>query len=186
MLVFFFRHRLDEAGQGLVQVAEAFAVLGRDRDRLAEAQPVRFGQTLLAGAALALVGDQDHLVFALAQPAGKALVHRQDAGAGIDQEQHDVGAFDGALGEAAHACLQPGAARGLPARRVEQGEGKVAQLRRRLAHVARHARRVVDDGAAAADEAVEQGRLADIGPPDDGHPCWGSALRWPPVFSGGQ
>ena len=147
---------------------------------------MRFGQALLAGAALALVGDQDDLVFALAQPAGEALVHRQDAGAGIDQEQHDVGAFDGALGEAAHARLQPGAARGFPARRVEQGEGEVAQLRRRLAHVAGHARRVVDDGAAAADQAVEQGRLADVGPTDDGHPCWGDTLRVPPVLSGGQ
>src|SRR5712672_462969 len=127
---------------------------------------MRFGQALLAGAALTLVGDQDHLVFALAQPAGEALVHRQDARAGIDQEQHDVGAFDGTLGEAAHARLQPRAAGGFPARRIEQGEGEVAQLGRPLAHVARHARCVVDDRAAAADPTVEQGRFADIGPPD--------------------
>ena len=53
---------------------------------------------------------------------------------------------------------------------VEQGEGKVAELGRRFAHVARHARRVVDDGAALADQAVEQRRFADVGTADDGDP----------------
>ena len=131
---------------------------------------VRLGEALLAGAALALVGDHDHLVGALAQPAGEALVERHDARPRVDQEQHGIGAVDRPLGEAAHARLERLAARRLPARGVEQGEGEVAELRRRLAHVAGHARRVVDDGAALADQPVEQGRLADIGPADDGHP----------------
>ena len=141
---------------------------------------MRLGQTLLAGAALALVGDQDHLVGTLAQPVGETLVERQDPGAGVDQEQHDVGALDGAFGEAAHARLERLAAGGLPARRVEQRESKIAELGRRLAHVARHARRVVDEGVAASGQAIEQGRLADIGAADDGDP------GEPPVFSGGQ
>ncbi len=169
------------ARQRLVEIAQSLAMLGRDRDRLAQPQPMRLGEALLPGAALALVGDHDHLARALAQPGREALVQRQDAGAGIDQEQHDVGALDGALGEAAHARLQRLAPRGLPARRVEQGEGEVAELGRRLAHVARHARRVVDDGAAAADQPVEQSGLADIGSADDGYPRKGG-LRWP-VFN---
>ena len=140
-------------------------------------RPCASARPLLAGAALALVGDQDHLVGALAQPAGEALVERQDAGARVDQEQHDVGAVDGALGEAAHARLERLAADRLPAGGVEQGEGEVAELRRRLAHVAGHARRVVDDGAAPADQAVEQRRLADVGPADDGHPRQRAAGR---------
>ena len=45
-------------------------------------QPVRFGEALLAGAALALVGNHDHLLGALAQPAGEALVERHGAGNG--------------------------------------------------------------------------------------------------------
>ena len=85
------RHRLDVLAERLVQIAQALGMLGRDRDRLAEAQAMRFGQAVLAGAALALVGDQDHLGGALAQPVGEALVERQDAGARVDQEQHDVG-----------------------------------------------------------------------------------------------
>ncbi len=166
----FLGHRLDVPGQRLVQVAQALAVLGRHRDRIAQSQRVRLGQALLAGAALAFVGDHDHLVGALAQPAREALVERHDARPRIDQEQHGVGAVDRPLGEAAHARLQRLAARRLPARRIEQREGEVAELRRRLAHVTGHARRVVDDGAALADQAVEQRRLADIGPADDGHP----------------
>ena len=128
---------------------------------------MRLGEAVLAGAALALVGDQDHLGGALAQPVGEALVERQDAGARVDQEQHDVGAVDGALGEAAHARLERLAADRLPAGGVEQREGEVAELRRRFAHVARHARRVVDDGVALADQAIEQRRLADVGTADD-------------------
>src|SRR5215475_9831613 len=178
-------HRLDEARQRLVQVAQAFAVLGRDRDRLAQPQSMRLGQPLLAGAALAFIGDQDYLAGPLAQPGGKALVERQYARARIDQEQHDVGTVDGTLGEATHARLQRLAAGRLPARGIEQREGKIAQLRRGLAHVAGHARRVVDDGAAATDQTVEQRRLADIGPADDGDFLAGLCGRhgWPPGLS---
>ncbi len=155
--------------------------------------PCASARALLAGAALALVGDQDHLVGALAQPAGEGLVERHDAGAGIDQEQHDIRAVDRPLGEAAHARLQRVAADRLPARGVEQREGEVAELGWCLAHVARHARRVVDDGAAPADQAIEQRRLADVGPADDRYASRipGRVLgcvpgRWRMVVSGGQ
>ena len=53
---------------------------------------------------------------------------------------------------------------------ILSNDGFLHELRRRLAHVARHAGRVVHDGAAAADQPIEQRRLADIGPPDDGDP----------------
>ena len=145
---------------------------------------MRLGKPLRAGAALALVGDQDHLGRALAQPAREALVERQDAGASVDQEQDDVGTLDGALGEAPHARLERLAAGGFPTRGVEQQEGEIAQLRRLLANVARDARRIVDDGAAAADQPVEQRGLADVGTTDDGDPA--KPLGGRPVFSGGQ
>ena len=129
---------------------------------------MRLRQAGLAGAALAFVGDQDHLAGALAQPVGEGLVERQHAGPRVDQEQHHGRGVDGAFGEAAHARLERLAADRLPAGGVEQGEGEIAELRLLLAHVARHARRVVDDGAAPADQAVEQRRLADVGAADDG------------------
>ena len=51
---------------------------------------------------------------------------------------------------------------------VDHGEGEIADLRFAPPAVAGDARRVVDDGQALADQAVEQGRFADIGPADDG------------------
>jgi hypothetical protein len=141
-----------------------------------------FGQAVLPRPPFALVGDQDHLGGTLAQPVGEALVERQDTGTGVDQEQHDVGGFDGALSEAAHAGFQHLATHGLPAGRVEQREGEIAELRRRLADIAGDAGLVVDKGVTAPDQPVEHRRFADVGPPDDGYP--GSSLRL--VVSGRQ
>ena len=62
------------------------------------------------------------------------------------------------------------AARGLPARGIKQGEGEITQLRGRLAHIARHSRRVIDNGAAPSDQAIEQRRFADIRTADDRDP----------------
>ena len=155
------------ARQRLVKIAQPLAVLGRDRDRLAQPQPVGLGQAVLPRAALALVGDQDHLGGALAQPVREGFVERQDAGAGVDQEQHDVGGFDSALGEAPHARFQHLAACGFPAGGVEQREGEIAELRRCFADVARHAGLVVDQRMTTPDQPVEQSRFANVGPADD-------------------
>jgi len=160
----------DVADQGIMQVAQPLAVLGRERHWRAETEAMCLGQALLAGAAFALVGDHDDLGSPATQPRCEALVERHDAGAGVDQEKHDIGAVDGALGEAAHARLERLATLGLPPRRIEQGEGEITELCRRFADVPRHAGRVVDDGAAAPDQPVEQRGLADIGPTDDGNP----------------
>ena len=95
------------------------------------------------------------------------LVGRGDAGAGVDHEQHQVGLRHGGLGARPHppverlgiALLQPGG--------VDQLHGSAAQQRLGLFAVARHPRRVGHDRLAAADQLVEQGRLADIGPAGD-------------------
>ena len=143
-----------------------------------------FGQAVLPRPPLALVGDQDHLGGPLAQPVRKGLVERQDARTCVDQEQHDVGGFDRTFGEAAHARFQHFAAGGLPAGSVEQREGEIAQLCRRLADIAGDAGLVVDQRMPAPHQPVEKRRLADVGPPDDGYP--GGDPRGGPVFSGRQ
>src|SRR3546814_8128619 len=56
----------------------------------------------------------------------------------------------------------------LEARGIHRGEFEIADARRALAAVAGHARRIVDDGEPAAHQAIEQGRLADVGPADYG------------------
>ena len=56
----------------------------------------------------------------------------------------------------------------LPATGVEQGESAARPLRVVGDPVAGHAGRVLDDGLTTAQHTVDEGRLADIGPPDDG------------------
>ena len=51
---------------------------------------------------------------------------------------------------------------------VDDGEDEIAETRLAFAPVARHARAVIDQREPPADQAVEQGRLADIRPADDG------------------
>src|SRR5262249_48972885 len=53
-------------------------------------------------------------------------------------------------------------------RRIDDGEGEIAETRLALAAVARHTGLVVDQRELLPYQPVEQGRLADIGPADDG------------------
>ena len=89
-----------------MQVGQAQAVLGRQRDRLAEAELIGFHQPRLGRPALGLVGDEVHVLAGLAQHLGEALVERRHAGAGVDHEQDDVGFADGELGLLAHAVFE--------------------------------------------------------------------------------
>ena len=103
-----------------------------------------------------------------AEPAADFLVERREALARIDQEQRRVGVAHRGLGLLAHPSGQAMRVLVLEARRVDHPEVEPEQLRLALAPVASHARPVVDQREALADEAVEQGRFADVGPADDG------------------
>ena len=159
---------LRECGlQGLVQLAQALAVLRGERDRIAE--PQREGLVGAGdGAALRLVGDEDDGHARAPHQLGEGLVGRQHAGAGVDHEQHHVGGEDRRLGLHAHAAGQRVVVGLLQSRRVDDAEGETAELHVALAPVARDAGPVVDEGELAPDEPVEQGRLADVRPADDG------------------
>ena len=96
-------------------------------------------------------------------------VVRHQAGARIDQEEHRVGLRDRRLG-----LRRPCGRRGSPAPRSSRPAVSIAVKSRSpsravaLAAVARHARQVVDQREPLADQPVEQRRLADIRPADDG------------------
>ena len=143
-------------------------MLGGDRHRLAEAEPVGLDQAGRAGAALAFVRGQHDRLRDPPQHVGEVGVERRDPGAGVDQHQQHVGLVDGACGLDLHAAGQRLPALVLEPRGVDRLEGKAQEAPLALAAVAGHAGRRVHQGLAAADEAVEKGRLADIGPPDDG------------------
>ena len=121
-----------------------------------------------AGSALRLVGDQDDRLADRAQHLGEMPVERRHAGAGVDQEQADVGRAHGGLGL---GRIRPARLSGrgvVEAGGVDGGELEVAEPRLALAPVAGDARAVVDQRQPPADQPVEQRRLADIRPADDG------------------
>ena len=142
-------------------------MLGGKFHRLTEAEREGLVVAGLAAPTLALVGDQDDRSGAAPQPAGKVLVERGDAGARVDQEQHQIGRLDGQLGLPAHARSQALVEDLFQAGGVEQPEGQVVEPGLGLAAVAGHPGLVVDQGQAPAHQAVEQSRLSDIGPADD-------------------
>ena len=121
-----------------------------------------------------LVGDDEHGPVRLAQQAGDAVVLLGHADGGVDHEQDHVGLRDGPLGLAAHLVVEPVAGR-QPAAGVDEREGRPfhsasTTLRSRVTPGL-----LLDDRLAPADDAVHERRLADVGPPDDGHHGRGQA-----------
>ena len=154
--------------QGVVEVAEAFAVLRRDRHRFAEAEVEAFERTRRARPALALVGDEDGRLGGAPQQVDEGAVGRHHAGAGVDDEEHRIGRRDRGFGLGAHAAGQAFARRLFEAGGVDDGEGEIAEMGGGFTPVAGNARGVVDEREPPAGKPVEQRRLADIRPADDG------------------
>ena len=154
--------------QGVVEIAHAFVVLGRDRHRVAKAEFIGFEPAFFGQAALALVGNENRRLAGLAGQRGEGAVDRRRAGARVDHEEDRVGLRNRGLGLRPHAAGQTIGRRLFEAGGIDHGEFKIAEPRLALAAVARHARAVVDQRQAAADQPVEQGRFADIRPADDG------------------
>ena len=77
--------------------------------------------------ALGLVGDEDDGLAAAAHAAGEFAVGGRHAGAGVDDEEHDIGIVDRRLGLRAHARFEAVALDVVEAGRVEDAEAQVAQ-----------------------------------------------------------
>ncbi len=157
----------EHLAQRFHQIDDALAMFGREGQRIAEPQPVGFIEARLAGCSLGLVGDEDHRLAGTPDHLGKGLVHRCQAGARIDHEQDDI-----ALGNRGFRLLShPPGKRGiiglLEACGIDNGEFQVIEIDIALATVAGDARPIINKRQLAADQAIEQRRLADIGTPDD-------------------
>ena len=161
--------KVDIGRQRVEQVAQPFAMLGRDRDRVAQPQTIGLADAGNAGAALGLVGDQDDRRLLLAQIARDQRIERGDTLACVDDEQHDVGVAHRLFGLAAHPRLHTGIVNVLQPGRVDDAERRAGQHRIGLAAVTGDARLIVDDRQALAAQAVEESRFPDIGPADDRH-----------------
>jgi hypothetical protein len=115
-----------------------------------------------------LVGHQQPGLAAGAQHVGDATVARVQPGARVDHEQQEIRLGDGLL----HLPPDLDVHRVLrvlhDAAGIDEPEVAPRPVGSREVPVARGARFVGDDRGVATDDAVEQRRLADVGPPDQG------------------
>ena len=153
---------------GRVQVGHTLAVLGRDGDRLSEAQRIGLADAAAALAALGLVGQQDDGLVLFAQAFGENLVQRCHALPGVHHEQDQVAVLQRRLGLFAHPGFEAVVGDVLIARGVDQGQVHVADVAIRVPAVAGHTRPIVDQRETLADETIEECRLAHIRAADDG------------------
>jgi hypothetical protein len=152
---------------GLLQIGQTETMLGGQGNRLPQAQAVGLEQPRLALPAFAFVGHQHHRPPPFAQHLGEDLVHRRDSGPRVDQKEGDVGVLEGALGLCAHPGLETAAPGILESRRVDHPEAEIEKVPLPLAAVPGHARLVMHQGEALADQTVEQCGFADIRPAHD-------------------
>ncbi len=152
---------------GVQHVAGAAAVQRGDRVRLAEAQRPQHGGVRLAGRAVHLVGDQYDGLAGPAQQLDDGLVGVGGADLGVHDEDHRVGGLDRELGLHRHGGVDAEHVL-LPAAGVDDLEATAVPVGLVRDPVAGDARLVLDDRLPAADHAVHQGRLTDIGAADDG------------------
>ena len=128
------------------QVARAVAVQRRERDRVAEAEPVELERARVLPRVVDLVREQEHRLAGAAQDLGQLLVARRDPRARVDDEQDEVGLGDRRprlLDDRARDRRSGRRCRRRPCRSAGSGGRPLAD---HLLAVARHARRLVDDG----------------------------------------
>ena len=157
-----------QRAQRVVEIAHALAMLGGNLDGIAEAERVGFHRADFAVLALALVGDQHHRLVGAAGEIGKGAVVRRQAGAGVDHEHQRVGKRDRGFGLLLHPRGQRALGALVEAGGIDDGEFEIAEPPLALAAVAGDAGLVIDQRELLPDQPVEQRRLSDIGPADDG------------------
>jgi hypothetical protein len=126
------------------------------------------------GGRVRLVADEDHGLAAGAQDRGDVLVETRHPGADIDHEDAEVSLLDGDPRLLLGAPGQLGDARvlgdqgGVEAGGVHQGEAAPAPLGHPVQAIPGEPGGLIDDGVPLPGQPVEEGRLPDIGPADDG------------------
>src|SRR3954469_487590 len=152
--------RLGAGGQDLRAQAQ---LLGHARALVVEVGLVHRGD-------VPLVQHQGRGAALLHPQLGDAQVLARDAVVRVADDDDDVGALDRALGAQRRVVLDGVGDLGLAAqpRGVDDHELAPVDLERQVDRVARGPGHVGDDHALVAQQLVDEGRLADVGAPDDG------------------
>jgi hypothetical protein len=149
------------------QVGQTFAVLGRDRDRGAQAERPGLAREARRRQSLALVGDQDHGLALATQPACEVPIERGQAGLGVDHHQREIGFGQRRFGLLPQPSLDAVLGAFGQTGGVDRPERDRTDPASALDAVAGDAGRRIDQRLAPPDQTVEQGRFADVRPTDD-------------------
>ena len=166
-LVFFAEQRcvgrFQQAGDdALRQLLQATAVFGGDGKGVRDAQRVEVGEDEVGVGEVGFVHREDDWLLAAAQFGGDGFVNRGQAVAAINDEDDDVGFFDGGARLFVDAAVNlvfffAQEATGIDDAAGHAGEGGVA-----VVAVAGEAGGVGDERVAAAGEGVVEGGFADV------------------------
>ena len=144
-------------------------MLRADRHRIAQSERVAFERARFAGAAFALVGDQNCRLAGFAHKIREGPIGRGRTGTRIDQKQDHVRLRHCRCGLRLHLSCKTLGSRTLETGRVDHPKRKIAKPSLALPPIARDARLVIDKRAPRPDQTVEERRFADIGPADNGN-----------------
>ena len=170
------------------QVARAPAVGGADREHLLPAEDVELGRLEVALLVVGLVDrDQDRRLRP-AQEGGRLEVGRRRTAGRVDHQDDHVGLVDRQAGLLLDPLLDRVVGVDLQAAGVDHDEAPAVPFGVAVEAVAGGPGAVLDDRPAAAEDPVEQGALADVGPPDQGDDgqSGGHAQAAPAAIEGGS
>ncbi len=159
-------HGLD---QRRLELAHAPAVERADREDLLEPHPVEVGGLRLQPWGIGLVGHVEHRLGGAPQQVDGVAVGVGRPGGRVQDADDHVRLVDGHLHVAVDALLHRVIAPRVEASGVDQGVMSSAEEGVGVVAVAGHPGLVVDDGQPLPHQPVEQGALADVGPPDHRH-----------------
>ena len=162
------RHRGQVLGDRVEKLVDASSVLGRDGLWIAETEAKELEGELRLLRPVDLVDHADDRLAALGKQPRNLHIGRRHARAAVDDEHDDTSLCNGAQALLAHAALKLRFAFDLEAAGVDHGELPPGPFRVREQPVAGHPGLVVHERLAASDDAVEERRLADVRPADDG------------------
>jgi hypothetical protein len=160
------------AGQALddevQEVARPVPVQGRDRERIAETQTVELDRLVVAARVVDLVGHDEHRLARPSEDVGHLLVAGRDSRLRVDDEDDEIGLLHRAARLLRDLLGQRRVVSDVDPARVHEDEALAGPLADDILAIACHAGRLEDHGLPGRGQAVDEGRLADVGEADDG------------------
>ena len=167
-LAFGFGFEVEAVADGFDEEVDADAVDGADFGLLGEAEFAEFASAKAAAGGVGLIADEDDGFAGFAEDAGEFGVDGGDAFGDVDDEEEEVGDFEGDGGFGLDLGGEDVVGIGADAAGVHDFEDGGAAAAFGGDAVAGDAGHVMDDGDVFSGEAVEEGGFPDVGTSDDG------------------